>query len=93
MQFYDYMIVIRSPVRSVNQGGKLFEIGEYGEGKVSIYNDLDEIHSNKLKHVGYIGEFQLSQKENKTANELMEEIREGIEKIVSDNRRMRIVIE
>lgn len=82
-----YAIVIHGPPRIEHQGRTSdYDTDEFGEGSVSIYETLEGSAPGSrfsVGHIRYAGGFSLRSKGDKTAEEFVREIKEGLVKIIS----------
>jgi hypothetical protein len=82
---YRYLIQITATNNSFSKESPSYRTNSRGEAEVSVYKVL-EGNINSFSDVGHIipvGWFPLKNKSGKTLDDLMQEIREGLSKIIS----------
>ncbi|MCL5018527.1 MAG: hypothetical protein M1416_02035 [Candidatus Pacearchaeota archaeon] len=68
---------------------RLFNVKEYGAGYVSVFKIAEgrvPALSTEVGHLLYVGGFKLQEKKDKSSEEFMKEIKEGLVKIISENK-------
>jgi len=83
-----YMIEIDGPPRTESQGRtRPYDTDSCGRGSITVYKVLEGRNPffKEVGHLTHVGSFSLDVKEDKTVLEFMQEIRKGIEKLISSS--------
>ncbi|HTZ41933.1 MAG TPA: hypothetical protein VMC07_01865 [Candidatus Omnitrophota bacterium] len=87
LELYRYVIQVQGPpiLKPQGEGDRLFNTNDYAGGWVHVYRTAEGTTpsiSAEVRHLLYVGAFPLQEKPNKTAEEFMREVKEGLVKLV-----------
>ena len=82
-----YLIEIHGPLRLESEGRtRLYDIDSDGAGSITAYKVSEGTNPFlNVGHLEYVGSFALYAKEDKTLLEYIQEIRKGIEELISSS--------
>jgi hypothetical protein len=85
--FSKFMITINGPEVLGRGMDREYNTDSWGRGYIHVYGVIEGTtpsFNDEVRHTISIGEFQLRQKQGKSMDEFLQEVREGLAKVISE---------